>query len=259
MTCLTLNISKTNIDDFSLLPQKYPETNTGTFVIAQKLNEPDYILYEVDHGTPNSDTLRNIETGLETQKDINEIDSKYDYIILDKKSKLVLSSSGVSVKDFQNMLATILGNAEIRIEPFYSKEEVINQIQNLAEITFYTKPENPMFGIEDDLIKAIKGTHLIDAANDKIKEISMSIKFAGLKLNAKNKSQIRKMLTNSAYKSVSIKADNDKFTNIINTNSVTTKIRLQNQVVKNGRLSIEDFKAEYSKINLDKEIGAVHV
>ena len=67
------------------------------------------------------------------------------------------------------------------------------------------------------------------------------------------------MLSNSAYKSVSIKADNDKFTNIINTNSVTTKIRLQNQVVNNGRLSIDDFKAEYSKINLDKEIGAVHV
>lgn len=259
MSCLTLNISKTNLEDLSSMPDKYPETNTGTFVIERKLNEPNYMLYEVDHGTPNSDTLRNIETGEVTIKDINEIDSKFGYIVIDKRSNYILSSTGISIREFEKVLAVILRNTDIKIEPFYSQRQVIETMQYLSEITFYTKPEASMFGLEEELVTAIKNSKMIDASNDSIKEISLSIKFDNMPLNSVSRAKITSYLNNAAFKNVSVKTHDDNFTNIINTNSISTKIKLDNQTIENGKLNLEEFKKEFSKIDITSLIGESHV
>jgi hypothetical protein len=240
-------------------PDLYPSDKKGNFVITRKADESDYMLYEVDHGKPNSDTLRNIETGIETHKDINEIDAKYDYIVIDKTNNLILSSSGVSIKEFEKVLKVALDNTDIKVEPFYSKEKIIETMQYLSEITFYTKSENSLFGLPDELSTAIKNAKMIDSANDNIKEISLSIKFDRLKLTAESKKKIENYLADSTYKNVSVKTSDDNFTNLINSNSVSTTIKLKGQTVENGKLKVADFKTEFEKLNISELVGVSHV
>jgi hypothetical protein len=245
-----------NMDNF---PTVYPTDKKGPFVITQRLNETNYMLYEVDHGKPNSDTLRNIETGIETHKDINEIDAKYDYIAIDRTNNLILSSTGVGVKEFEKVLKVALGNTDIKIEPFYSKEKIIETMQYLSEIIFYTKPESSLLGIPDELSDAIRNTKMIDSANDKIKEISLSIKFDRLPLSDENKKKIESYLSDSTYKNVSVKTSDDNFTNFINSSSVSTTIKLKNQTIENGKLKVSDFKIEFEKLNIYELVGETHV
>lgn len=233
------------------VPEMFPRDNTGNFVISKIHCENEIVFFKINHGKANSDELRNIETGSVSPKDINEIDGKNDYLIVKNENKLAFYTSGIKLKEINKLLNNMMACANIHITSFYSRKEIISKIEKLSEIVFMVKPQEKtkaLFGQFDELSRALKDIKSTLFPNKDLKEVSLSIKFDTLKLDEKGRNNVNNILDDLNYDMVSMKTSwmDDRFSSIINSNDVITRVSVKNITDKNGNFEISSLISAFN-------------
>lgn len=238
------NVGKLNKKlNLEKVPKMFPKDNTGSFVISKIHSDNEIIFFKINHGRANSDELRNIETGTVSPKDINEIDGKNDYLIVKNDDKLAFYTSGAKLKEINKLLNNMIIGSDIHISSFYSRKEIISKIEKLSEIIFMVKPQektSAFFGQFDELSHALKNIKSALFPNKDLKEVSLSIKFDALKLNDENRNNVNNILEDLNYDKISMKTSwmDDKFSSVINSNDVMTRVSVKNITDKNGNFEV---------------------
>lgn len=249
MADLALNVNKIYNLPLDKFPERYPSENIGVAVIEKLFELEDFVLYRTDHGKPNSEELRNIDTGKVKAKDFREIDVKNDYFAIHKQTKFLFSTGNLSIKTLENLLQQSI-SYNIQIKEFFSQKDLIYKLQELNEVIFYVQPDanTSLFSEQDELNRALKNLTFLDPSNQNAQEISLSIKYNSLSLNRDRQEKLKKYLDDLNYTNVSIKASwmSDRFSSFINANEVTTKIQLQGVVREKGRITKESLSASLS-------------